>query len=325
MESTVIGPYPRVGSDYADKLRKEVNRLYGGQANAEIVRKLQGDLTREVVREMSVSGISLPNHGLIDVYDELTWVLEHVDGVRFGGMKKIFHTNTHYREAIVTGRLTRRESLVSDLYKIALEVHKPIKLEFPGPFTIAKHSVMTKSCPYGSLRELAEAYTELFREELLECRDVSVVQFNEPSLIALGTNKEAEMMPELYKEMLDGINSQAVVWTYYGRYSAQTLDILLSLPVDVVGIDFVWNPDIDKMLQRRLHDKKLGLGLIDSGDQGYVQIEDPEAIMKRILELKGHVDFDNSLVSCNATLEHLPRDYARRKIAVIDKVARMVN
>ncbi len=325
MESTVIGPYPRVGSECADKLRKELNKLYQGQANAEIVQKLREDLTREVVREMSVSGISLPNYGLTDVYDELTWLLEYVDGVRFGGMKKIFHTNTHYREAIVTGKLVRRESFVSDLYEIALEVHKPIKLEFPGPFTIAKHSVMTKSCPYGNLRELAEAYAELLREELLERRDVPVVQFNEPSLIASGTNKEAEMMPDLYKEMLDGINYKVVVWTYYGRYSAQTLDILLSLPVDVVGIDFVWNPNVDEMLRGRLHDKKLGLGLIDSGDQGYMQIEEPEAILKRISRLKGHVDFDNSLLSCNSTLEHLPRDYARRKIAVINKVARMVN
>jgi methionine synthase II (cobalamin-independent) len=115
LKSTVVGPYPRVGSKCGDLLRKEINKLYEGTGDAERVGSLKVDLTKEVVQEMVSAGIEVPNYGLIDVHDELTWPLEHVAGVELGGMKKIFHTNTHYKEAVVTGEIRRKHSLLSDL------------------------------------------------------------------------------------------------------------------------------------------------------------------------------------------------------------------
>jgi len=326
MKATLVGPYPRIGSECGDKLRKELNRSYEGSDNAELVQSLMKDLTREVVKEMVSVGIDLPNCGLINVHDELTWPLEHADGVEFGGMKKIFHTNTHFREAIVNDKIRRKESLLGDLFGTALEVHPTVKVEFPGPYTMAKHSVLGKDSPYRSLEDLAEAYAKLFREELSELKGVSLVQFNEPSIIAVGTRSEnRSMVPELYRKMLNGLNLPVALWTFYGKYSRELVDMLLSLPVDVIGFDFVWDPNIDDLLSKTSHGKGIGIGLIDSGDRGYVQFEALDQILDRLAKLKGHVNLDESFLSSNATLEHLPRDHARRKAALIGEATRRIN
>jgi len=327
LKSTVVGPYPRVGSECGDKLRRELNRLYEGNGDPELVRSLRKDLTGEVVREMVTAGISLPNSGLIDVHDELTWPLEYADGVRFGGMKKIFHTNIHYRQTVVDGEVRRKQSLIGDLYRAALKAHPVVKLEFPGPFTMAKHSILGKGSPYRDLNNLAQAYARLFREELSGLRDVPLVQFNEPSMIAPGTKiEDMGIVPELYSKMLSGLDVPVAVWTFYGKYSPETLETLLSLPVDVVGLDFAWDTKLEALLRKGLPcDKGIGIGVIDSGDQGYIQFEDSTRVMERLSRMRGYVDFEKSFLSCNATLEHLPRDYARRKAALIGEIARRIS
>ena len=326
MKSTVVGPYPRVGSKSGDSLRKELNKLYEGTGDKERVRAFGKDLTEEIVREMISASIEMPNYGLVDVHDELTWPLNHVHGVEFGGMKKIFHTNTHYKEAIVVDRINRKQSLLSDLYRAALEVHPAVKVEFPGPYTMAKHSVLGKGSPYGGLDELAEAYAKLFREELSTLKGVPLVQFNEPSVIAPGTEAEkVRMLPELYSSMLTGLDVPTAVWTFYGKYSPEVLEILLSLPVDVVGLDFVWDPEVATLLGKLSENRGIGIGMIDSGDQGRIQIEDSEKIVAKLSSLGDCVNLDESFLSCNASLEHLPRDYARKKVALIGEVTRRMN
>jgi methionine synthase II (cobalamin-independent) len=326
LKSTVVGPFPRVGSKCGDSLRREINKLYEGTGDEARARLLKVDLTKEVVQEMVSAGIELPNYGFIDVHDELSWPLEHVTGVELRGMKKIFHTNTHYKEAVITGEIRRRNSLLSDLYNTALEVTPNVKVEFPGPYTMAKHSILGKGSPYQNLNELAEAYSGLYREELSKMKGIPFVQFNEPSIIAPGAQVESvRMVRDLYSKMLDGLNIPAAVWTFYGKYSSEVLEILFSLPVDVIGLDLVWDAEAVNLIRNHSKEKGIGFGVIDSGDQGRIQMEDQERIVERLSSLKGHVDFEKSFLSCNATLEHLPRDYAKRKVTLIGEITRRMN
>lgn len=327
-KTTIIGPYPRVGSEKGALLRTDLNKLiahlaksniiYCSDYDTEQIRKLKAELTEEIVQEISSFGIELPNYGFVDVHDELTWPLESVDVIEFIGLKKIFNTNTHYRGILVNGEITRKKPIVNNLYFEASKFHPNVKLEFPGPYTLALHSVISKNSPYGDVEELARAYASLYRQELGALPRTPIVQFNEPSLVAFGRERpKINSVPEIYAGMLEGLKAQTAVWTFYGTYSQSTLDILLALPVDFIGLDFVWDSNLEALLRKTYFNKGIGFGILDSGDRGPIFVEDTAKIIGRLNALRGYIDFENALIAPNATLEHLPRDYARKKLEVL--------
>ena len=326
-KTTIIGPYPRVSSEKGALLRVELNKLIAHLAKSDIIyhsdydtekiRKLKLGLTEEIVKELS-SFVDLPNHGLVDVYDELTWPLENIDGVEFTGIKKVFHTNTHYRGILVNGEIARKKPIVNNLYFEASKFNPNVKLEFPGPYTLALHSVISKNSPYRNVEELARAYAFLYRQELGALPMIPFVQFNEPSLVAFERKcPKMNSVPEIYAEMLKGLKVQTAVWTFYGTYSQATLDVLLAIPVDFIGFDFVWNDNLESLLKKISFDKGIGFGILDSGDRGSIFVEDAAKVARRLNGLKDYIDFERALIAPNATLEHLPRDYARRKLEVL--------
>lgn len=322
MRTTITGPYPRVGSKLGNQLRKELNKT-GTDFDCELVQILQQELTKEIVKEQVSAGITLPNSGLTDVHNELTWILEFAEGIEFCGMKKIFHTNTHYREPLAVREVRPKQNLISQSYSIARQICPTAKLELTGPYTLARHTIIGEKSPYINLAELATAYALFLREYVLQQKDATFVQFNEPSITSQKTSQEdLKMLPCIYEKMLEGITAEKAVWTYYGEYSPETLDVLLSLPVDVVGLDFVWHPEVGEFLKHKKTRKTIGIGIIDSGDKGYIGLEDKTEILCRIKQIGEYVDFDKTIFSSNATLEHLPRDYARQKIKIIGELAR---
>ena len=330
MRATVIGPYPRIVSESTeeDRLRTEVNRVYGGKGDPGLVYRLQQELTLAVVREMREAGIDLPNYGFVDVHDEVTWPLENAEGVEFGGMRKIFHTNTHYRQAVVTGELRRKGPLVGDLARAAQALPGGVKLEFPGPYTLAKHSVMGEGSPYHDEQELAQAYAQFLNEGLgsIQEDEFPLIQFNEPSLTACGRGRpDASMVQAVYRTLVRGLRPPVMVWTFYGTCTPEMVDMLLSLPVRGIGLDMVWDLGVSGYLAGT-DGKLIGLGLIDSGDQGSLRLEGAEKVLRKLDRLEHWgIDLENAILSPNATLEHLPKDVARQKLKLIGEVKRRVS
>ena len=326
MRATINGPYPRVGSELGDKLRKAI----GKKERPLVIQKLKEDLTTEIVRELLAAGIDLPNYGFIDVNDELSWPLEDVEGITFGGMKKTFHTNIHHKEIcaltwhkeiIVTGKL-HDKPLINELYSLAVtKSPQGTKLELPGPYTLACHTVIGAKSPYRTIEELAHAYADFYRTTLCSERTAPLIQFNEPSITAHAReHPHLEMLPELYGKLLDCINLPTAIWTYYGSCDEKTLDILLATPVDVIGLDFVWDPTVAERIKKKQTTKGIGFGIIDSGDTQWIGQDDEEAIITTIKDIGNYVDLQRCLITPNATLEHLPRDYAQQRIKLAGQI-----
>ena len=334
--STIVGAYPRIGSQHGDALRKELNSLYKGRGDPTLFKSLMNSLTRDIVHEMVSAGIDIPNYGLIDLHDEVTGHLEgKVEGISPDGIEKTFHTNIHFRRMQVIGEIKKTRSLVSDLYWEARNEHAETKIELTGPYTLGCHSILVGDCPYKNFQQLMKAYADLYREELMELKDVPWVQLDEPSIAAHGVSpRHVRMIRDAYRTMLEGVRIPIVVWTYYGKYSSGMLDLLLSLPnVKTVGLDFVWHPDVDQLLRKRLRskptDKGIGFGIIDCGDRGHIVIEKVEKVAQKLTILKnrleGLFDFDSSFVSGNATFEHLPREIAQQKLRLTGEIAKRVS
>lgn len=322
MRTTITGPYPRIGSELGDLLRKELNKKNKDSGK---VSGLQADLTKEIIQELVSAGIELPNYGLVDVHDELTWPFEFADGIEFGGMKKIFKKNMHYKEPKVKSGIHAKPANLA-LYKLACQTYPDIKLELPGPYTLARHSVIGKDAPYLGLEYLTQECARVLRRIIDSVCPVTMVQFNEPSIIADEKPPASlDSLPQIYSRMLEGLNIPTAVWTFYGRYTQNTLELLFTLPVGVVGLDFVWHPEVAQMLKGRLVTQGIGFGIVDSCDRRCLHFENANELAEKIKRLEDFVDFDKSLVSSNATLRHLPRDYAHKKIEIISEVGRLVS
>lgn len=326
MRTTINGPYTRIGSELTQKLRDETNAFYNGQSHPAIIQHLQNDVTKELVRELVTAGIDLPNDALVYANDELSWPLENVEGISFGGMHKTFHTNIIHRDITCTGKIEPKH-FVNALHATATaENPHGVKLELPGPYTLACHTELGKHAPYKNIEELAHAYAEFYRGVLLSRKKEDFVQFNEPSIIAHEReHPQLEIIPELYYDMLHEINAHTAVWTSSGHYTRQTIDILFSLPVDTVGFDFVWDPNVETLLKKISTDKNIGFGIVDSGDTGWCGADDKNAIVKTLRSFAGYTYLSKALVAPNATLEHLPRAYAQQKIKLLRQIADEVN
>jgi methionine synthase II (cobalamin-independent) len=333
MRSTVVGPYPRVGSYIGNILRDETNKLYGNQNNFPLVEKLREYLTAEVVAEQLAAGIDVPNCGFIDVHDERTWPTESLN-VEEIGMKKIDHTNTHYKERAVRKKLRALGPVVGDSYLSARNLSTDVKLELPGPYALAKHSVIEDGSYRDSI-DLAFAYADVYKEELdrLGPKDASLIWFDEPTIVAKaadpdGTKLLGELyqLPELYRHLVRRIDPDIPValCTYYGPCTPEKYDILRGLQVDVLCLDFVWGKGTADLLREYGDKTPVGIGIVDSGDRAIRRFEDPAKIAERVSALADVVDLENSFISPNATLAHLDRDDARRKIAIVAEAAKIV-
>ncbi|MBI4140430.1 hypothetical protein HY485_01190 [Candidatus Woesearchaeota archaeon] len=321
MKTTINGPYPRIGSELTQKLREETG---AEETHPTILQHLQNDVTKELVRELVTAGIDLPNDGLVYANDELSWPLENTDGITFGGMHKTLHTNIIHRHIICTGEI-KQKHFINPLHTTAVTEHS-VKLELPGPYTLACHTEIGKTAPYKNIEEIAHAYAEFYRGVLLSRKKEDFVQFNEPSIIAYKReHPNLEMLPELYQNMLHKTKAQTAIWTSSGHYTRQTIDLLFSLPVDTIGIDFVWDQNVETLLKKISTDKNIGFGIVDSGDTGWCGQDDKNSIVKTLRSFAGYTYLSKALVAPNATLEHLPRNYAQQKIKLLRQIADEVN
>jgi methionine synthase II (cobalamin-independent) len=349
VKTTLNGPYPRIGSEIGDKLRREINRYERGKADYSSVQALQKALTSEVVEEAIAGGIDVPNYGLIDVHDDMTWPLfDYLPALKLktnatpSGMKKRFHTNSHYIPFLVDARLEPSHTgiLASDLYFETREKFGEVaKLECLGPFSLARKCILGPNAPYGGRVELAKDIARLYNEQIRWAAEklpggLPVLQLDEPSLTSKAEgwkdpkrDEEAEGLSEIYKDLLRGIGSKTIVSTFYGETTDRQLEILNELPVDAIGLDFVWGgEDLFHKVRALEPSKGIGFGIVDNGagEDNRLDYEDPRIIANTICGLHDRVDLGKSYISLNAETEQLPRSSAIRKIGIIKQAADIV-
>ncbi|MGI0150295.1 MAG: hypothetical protein ACREDF_12300, partial [Thermoplasmata archaeon] len=110
------------------------------------------------------------------------------------------------------------------------------------------------------------------------------------------------------------------LFTFFGSVTKIYPD-LLEAPADVLGLDLVQGAATWSSLEKHGATKPLVLGLIDARN---TKEEDPAAIAKKVLDLKGSVDLKASYLSPSNGLEFLPRDRARKKLRILRAAAKQV-
>jgi len=190
-----------------------------------------------------------------------------------------------------------------------------VKAVLTGPVTLAS---LALDKHYRSKKALALDLATAVGEEVgsLVQAGASNVQIDEPIL----TRYPGDLT--LVSEALERIRSHKArstltLFTFFGDVAAIYKD-LGDAPADILGLDLVQGSATWPVLAKHGSTKPLVLGLIDARN---TREEDPAAIAKKALELKGAVDLKASYLSPSNGLEFLPRDRARRKLQILRTAA----
>lgn len=310
------GSYPRIGeTSELQLLRKTQTALDRKEATPESVHAAEGALVKAALREQAEAGLDLLTDGQVRWYDPISHLAGKLAGIEVNGLLRYFDTNFYFRQPVAKGDIKPKNGhLILPEFEFARSnAAKPVKPVLTGPLTLARHTIVEHE-PYKQLEALVRAYAQALAPELeaLAHAGAEVIQLDEPSIL-----KHPADLPILQRALL-ALNkhkgrAKLCLTVYFG--DPQPLyDRLQQLPVDVLGLDFTYNPKFAERVIALGSQKPLALGLVDARN---TKLEDPAAVahtMDRILlRIKGEVCYLNP--SCG--LEYLPRDRALAKLKLL--------
>jgi 5-methyltetrahydropteroyltriglutamate--homocysteine methyltransferase len=305
--------YPRVGNDpEQQRLRRAYNQYDKGKLTAEEVAQILDETVIEIIDEQAETGCSLVTDGQIRAYDPLSHIAGKIDGFEITGLLRFFDTNYLYRQPLVTGKLSRRESLVADEFKfIEDRVNGKASAVLFGPYSLLKMSNCESDFEM-RIRELVEIY----KVELSELKNAgcNLVQLDEPAIIH--NSGDLGLMESAYKELVKDKDRPSVLLAFYFGNATPYVDKLAELPVDGLVFDFIYSPGLDSLLEGFSRD--VGLGIMDGRN---TKMENFEQVAKRIEKLIGKLKSDKIYVTSSCGLEFLPRDRAFNKLKLCADIA----
>ena len=320
VHTTVVGTYPRIGDTSEEQaLRRAIARLDRGEIGEADLRAVERDTVRAVLREQNEIGIDLVTDGLISWYDSQSHLAGKFASIETNGLVRYFDTNTYYRQPVVRGPVAWKEPILVDEWKFAQSnSNAPVKAVLTGPVTLAS---LALNKHYRSKKALALDLATAIGEEVgaLVEAGASHVQIDEPILTRYPDDLSL-VSEALERIRLNKAKSTLTLFTFFGDVSTIYQD-LEDVPAEVLGLDLVQGSATWPAIAKHGSTKPLVLGLIDARN---TKDEDPAAVAKKTLEVKGAVDLKTSYLSPSNGLEFLPRHQARKKLRILHAAAKKV-
>jgi 5-methyltetrahydropteroyltriglutamate--homocysteine methyltransferase len=197
---------------------------------------------------------------------------------------------------------------------------RPVKAIIPGPYTLAVHS---NDKHYGNREKLALAFAAALRVEVeaLEQAGCKHIQVNDPVIVFNKDQNEYQLFGNAITTILNGVNgAETGVYTWFGD-CAGILDRMQTLPVDVIGLDFVAGRGNWDALKGVTFEKKLGAGIVDARN---TRLETPDQVADAIKRLGEFVPPERLYVNPSAGLEYVPRETAVEKLRIMVEGAKRV-
>jgi 5-methyltetrahydropteroyltriglutamate--homocysteine methyltransferase len=319
---TSAGSYPRIGdTPELQQLRRAITARDRGQANEADLRAAEDELTRAALAEQAEAGLDLVTDGQIRWNDPISHLAGKLDGIEINGLLRFFDTNSYFRQPVVKGDLRSKNGLVRDEFAFA-QAHsaKPVKPVLTGPYTLARHS-LSQYAAYKELEALTRAYAQALAGELeaLAEAGAEVIQLDEPALLKRPADfpmvQRSVMMLSKHKG-----KAKLALYLYFGD-AVPLYERLQSLPVDILGLDFTYNPKLVDRIVSVGAERPLGLGLLDGRN---TRLEEAEGVAHQIDRILLRVKQGSSYLNPSCGLEYLPRDRALAKLKLLSKVRQLV-
>ncbi len=311
------GSYPRVGEEENQlRLRQAYQKWEVGEITDEELEGVYRDYTREVIEEQESAGLDVVTDGQLRWYDPLSHFARKIAGCEVDGLLRYFDTNFYFRQPVVVDDIDWEEPIVAGEFKKAREVaSRTLKPVVTGPYTLAKYSIDEH---YDDLPRLTEDYAgAIGREvELLSEAGAEEIQIDEPAILRNGEDYEIFSRGlEILSDFNE--NSQLDLYVYFGD-STPFYERFQELPVDLLGLDFTYSPDLSDKIWELGSDKQLGLGLIDARNTKMEEAKDLVPVIEGIVP---EVDAEKVYLNPSSGIEYLPRKRAFEKLKRTVEVA----
>ena len=313
-----MGSYPKIGpGSKAPSLRGAISRHQLGKIGDDELRRVEAEVTKEVLEDQVRAGVDIVADGHIRWNDPQTYFASKIDGFEIDGLFRYFDSNTYYRQPVAERQLAWSNPISVEDYRFAAaNSERPVKAVVIGPYTLAK---LSRWPAYGELREVVMDLAGVLNQEAKALAEAGppLIQFDEPAI--LRNKGDFPLFQEAMHRLVDGVPVPTALYAYFGDVSGIAAEFL-SLPFDVIGLDFVMGPANFDLLPDLPEDKELGLGMIDARN---TKLETVDEVVEGIRRVSRSVDLDRIQVSPSCGLEFLPRLNAYEKLVrMVQGVAR---
>jgi 5-methyltetrahydropteroyltriglutamate--homocysteine methyltransferase len=316
---TNAGSYPRIGdTPELQILRQTLARFDRQEATEADIRRAEDEMVRRAIAEQIEAGLDLVTDGQIRWYDPISHIAGRLKGTKINGLLRYFDTNFYFRQPILVDRLARERPILVEEYRYARSVSsRPVKPVLTGPYTLAVFSLVERG-EYRDLERRVEDYATALAEEVAElaAEGAELIQVDEPAIVLDDADWDLFAAGVRALARAKG-TARLALYISFGDVSP-FYERLQALPVDVLGLDFTYSPQLVERIAIEGSAKALGLGLIDGRNTKLEPEAEVAAALERMLPaIRSEVVYVNP----STGLELLPRDRAFRKLQHLVRIA----
>ena len=223
-------------------------------------------------------------------------------------MKKWFNTNYHYIVPQFTADTDVKlaGTKIFDEFVEAKEDGTITRPVLVGPFTLLQLSEFHGCVKEDFVGAFIEAYARIFKQ--LEDLGANWIQLDEPSLVKDLDERELALFKALYEPLLlQKGRLKVLAQTYFGDVR-DAYDVLLKLPFDGIGLDFVEGRKTLELVERGFDDGKVLFAGVVHGKNIW------RNNYQKTLDLLKKLNVKNLVLTTSCSLLHVPYTVASEEL-----------
>ncbi len=223
-------------------------------------------------------------------------------------MKKWFNTNYHYIVPQFTADTDVKlaGTKIFDEFVEAKEDGTITRPVLVGPFTLLQLSEFHGCVKEDFVGVFIEAYARIFKR--LEDLGANWIQLDEPSLVKDLDERELALFKALYEPLLlQKGKLKVLAQTYFGDVR-DAYDVLLKLPFDGIGLDFIEGRKTSELVERGFDDGKVLFAGVVNGKNIW------RNNYQKTLDLLKKLNVKNLVLTTSCSLLHVPYTVASEEL-----------
>lgn len=334
MTATIVG-FPRIGENRELKFITE--KYFKHEATEEELKERAKDLRQHDRKLLLDSGLTNFTSNHFSFYDQMLDVaflfnvipeniaeldLSDLDkyfalargyqgkkgDVKAWPMKKWFNTNYHYIVPQFTADMDVKlaGTKIFDEFVEAKEDGTITRPVLVGPFTLLQLSEFHGCVKEDFVGAFIEAYARIFKQ--LEVLGANWIQLDEPSLVKDLDEKDLALFKALYEPLLlQKGKLKVLAQTYFGDVR-DAYDVLLKLPFDGIGLDFVEGRKTPELVEKGFDDGKVLFAGVVNGKNIW------RNNYQKTLDLLKKLNVKNLVLTTSCSLLHVPYTVASEEL-----------